>query len=439
MTTADRLPEKSGHRPSRLAVVRKRLGYSQEGFAEKVGVDLTTVGRWERGNQEPQPWMRPKIAKALGITLEELADLIGSEPAEVRSEQESDQTPLRGLANHDDGTESPSLIGEWSTQDSDLLDRIDQTRYMMDRAIAGRTVTPAQVDKIDQMVRLHGQACVAMPPLVMLRRLVADFNELRVLISQAQSPTTLVRLYACIAQISALVADELMVLGETHRAWAWHHTATVAADETELPALGLQVRSLGILIPLYSGDSREALSMAVDTCGLGGSTVSRSSPAYALAVTLKALILAQLGLMDECRVALGESGEVFTHLDQAGKADSIFGFSERRWRFYRSRTFTQLGQLDEAWEAQDRALELYPTDVIGDPTIIQLDRALCLVRKNEIDAGCDLAVDTLSNLPSEHQASIFFEYGKKILTAVPQKHAARKSVRQYRAILAESR
>jgi uncharacterized protein HemX len=67
-------------------------------------------------------------------------------------------------------------------------------------------------------VRLHAQACVTMPPLVMLRRLVADFNELRALISQVQSPTTLIRLYACSAQIDALVADELMVLGETHRA-----------------------------------------------------------------------------------------------------------------------------------------------------------------------------------------------------------------------------
>ncbi|MGH3770650.1 MAG: hypothetical protein ACRDRW_04510, partial [Pseudonocardiaceae bacterium] len=27
--------------------------------------------------------------------------------------------------------------------------------------------------------------------------------------------------------------------------------------------------------------------------------------------------------------------------------------SERRWRFYRARTFAELGKFDEAWEAQD--------------------------------------------------------------------------------------
>lgn len=62
--------------PSALAVVRKRLGYSQESFAEAVGVDTTTVGRWERGAQVPQPWLRPKIAKALKITDRELVGLV---------------------------------------------------------------------------------------------------------------------------------------------------------------------------------------------------------------------------------------------------------------------------------------------------------------------------------------------------------------------------
>jgi len=178
--------------------------------------------------------------------------------------------------------------------------------------------------------------------------------------------------------------------------------------------------------------------MAVEACNLSGSVVKKSSPAYALAATLKALILAQLGSIDERRAALDESGESFVRLDHAGKIDSVFGFSERRWRFYRARTFAELGKFDEAWQAQDCALELYPTDVVGDPTIIRLDRALCLVRRNEIDAGCELAADTLSSLPPEHCASIFLGHGKKILTAVPEKHSNRRSVSQYRAAIAES-
>lgn len=95
--------------------------------------------------------------------------------------------------------------------------------------------------------------------------------------------------------------------------------------------------------------------------------------------------------------------------------------------------------MDEAWEAQDRALDLYPADVVGDPTIIRLDRALCLVNKNEVDAGCELAADTLSSLPPEHHAPIFLGHGKKILAAVPEKYSTHRSVNQYRVAMAASR
>jgi transcriptional regulator with XRE-family HTH domain len=51
-------------------------GYTQESFAEKLGVDRSTVGRWERGIQSPQPWQRPDLAAALDISLDELDDLL---------------------------------------------------------------------------------------------------------------------------------------------------------------------------------------------------------------------------------------------------------------------------------------------------------------------------------------------------------------------------
>ncbi|GAB2981290.1 helix-turn-helix domain-containing protein [Amycolatopsis acidiphila] len=59
-----------------LANRRVVVGYTQEGLAEALGVDRTTIGRWERGEQQPQPWQRPDLALKLGITLEELDGLL---------------------------------------------------------------------------------------------------------------------------------------------------------------------------------------------------------------------------------------------------------------------------------------------------------------------------------------------------------------------------
>jgi transcriptional regulator with XRE-family HTH domain len=65
----------------RLVSTRKAAGFSQERLAEVVGVERSTVQRWEHGETCPQPWARPKLARALGISGQELSELL-DEPAE---------------------------------------------------------------------------------------------------------------------------------------------------------------------------------------------------------------------------------------------------------------------------------------------------------------------------------------------------------------------
>ncbi len=64
-----------------FARARKAAGYTQEGLAEDLGVDRTTVARWEAGRAEPKPWQRPKIAEAFGLSLcacNQLLDGVGT-------------------------------------------------------------------------------------------------------------------------------------------------------------------------------------------------------------------------------------------------------------------------------------------------------------------------------------------------------------------------
>jgi transcriptional regulator with XRE-family HTH domain len=62
-----------------LALRRKAVGLSQEQLAERLGVDRSTVVRWERGETLPQPWLRPKIARVLQVSIAHLSDLLGDE------------------------------------------------------------------------------------------------------------------------------------------------------------------------------------------------------------------------------------------------------------------------------------------------------------------------------------------------------------------------
>jgi hypothetical protein len=55
------------------------VGHTQETLAEFVGVEPTTVGRWERGETCPQPWCRPKLAEGLTVSVEELDRLLAQD------------------------------------------------------------------------------------------------------------------------------------------------------------------------------------------------------------------------------------------------------------------------------------------------------------------------------------------------------------------------
>lgn len=66
-----------------LARAREAAGLTQEAFAARANVEVSTVVRWESGRTTPLPGKRPQIARALGIGLHDLEPLLspeGSQP-----------------------------------------------------------------------------------------------------------------------------------------------------------------------------------------------------------------------------------------------------------------------------------------------------------------------------------------------------------------------
>jgi transcriptional regulator with XRE-family HTH domain len=61
-----------------LAARRKAAGFSQEQLAERLRIDRSTVARWESGETEPQPWIRPRLARVLEVSLDQLDRLLAA-------------------------------------------------------------------------------------------------------------------------------------------------------------------------------------------------------------------------------------------------------------------------------------------------------------------------------------------------------------------------
>lgn len=64
--------QKRGVIPIRIQKFRSEHGIRQEGLARLLGVDRSTVAKWETGKSMPRAELLPKLADILGCTVDEL-------------------------------------------------------------------------------------------------------------------------------------------------------------------------------------------------------------------------------------------------------------------------------------------------------------------------------------------------------------------------------
>ena len=106
-----------------LAQRRKAVGLTQEQLAERLGVERTTVVRWERGETQPVPWLRPRLAAALGVSADRIEELlaVGVAPASPRSQAQPVPRQL------------PAAVAGFTGRDAELA----ALTAMLDKAVAG--------------------------------------------------------------------------------------------------------------------------------------------------------------------------------------------------------------------------------------------------------------------------------------------------------------
>jgi len=64
-------------RRTALVTARKAAGLTQEELAARLGVERSTVYRWETGETTPLPMLRPGLAKLLRLSNDRLSTLLG--------------------------------------------------------------------------------------------------------------------------------------------------------------------------------------------------------------------------------------------------------------------------------------------------------------------------------------------------------------------------
>jgi transcriptional regulator with XRE-family HTH domain len=368
-----------GRRRDALAARREAMGFTQESLAIRLGVELSTVGRWERGTLTPQPWRRRQIAEVLDVSLDHLNVLLtatGDAAAEIGAVR---PTPAQATVK-----KMP-----WLDRALVLDDARDAARFA--REVSASKISSSTFDHIDIEIRRFATDYVSQP----LSELFVDIRELRAdvfrLVQSNRSPVQMRELYLSASRLSGLQAHICLDLGHYRAAQTQAHVAFLCGELAGHNGILAWVRSLQSLVAYWDGQLRDAVEFARD----GARYFSRGSIAARLP-SLEARASAGLGDKRGALAALERAQQARAFVgpeDDAG----VFTFPEAKQAVYAGTTLLTVGDGDTAPRAVQEssyALKLYeaaaPADrSSGDILAARLDLGRAYLRQSDVDGLAD--------------------------------------------------
>ena len=295
-------------------------------------------------------------------------------------------------------------------------DQAEALRRQVNEAISTSGLSAAAAEDWEQTAQVYGRATRYQEPTRLLGELTADFTELCVQLQRRHSVSTLRCLIGVTAQLAGLMFLTLTKLGKQDAARSWARTARVAACEAGDPALQSWVRAQEAFVHYYAGRYGEALAVAGHARDLVGGSPCVGA---ALAAALEARAFGKLHRAGDARIAIGAAEAILSSLDEKSLVASAFGYNEAQLRFHEGNAWTHLGDTERAWQAQQRALELYPDSDYLDRTLVQLDRAICVANDGDPTGAIAHATEALTSCSEDERRGLLTARGREFLRMFP--------------------
>jgi tetratricopeptide (TPR) repeat protein len=313
----------------------------------------------------------------------------------------------------------------------DPLEQADALQRGLHEALAAGPLSDSSLDEVDYTVARHGRATRWRPEGELLPDLLADFADLRLMLTGRQSAPVRKRLTIAVAGMAGLMALTLLKLGDGRsRAW-WRTGRAAAAAAEDRPTLSWMYAQEAYQL-YYGSDLRGAVELAGRAQQLAGGLPCVGP---ALAAPLEARAHARLGESAEATAALAAAEVALARLPASDRVASAFGYSDSQMRFHAGNALTHLGDTGGARDELSRALELYPVSDRTDRALISLDQAMCLAVDGDPAAAAQLATATVVDLPSAHRSALIIYRAGDVVAKVPEAREVHE-VRVLREILA---
>ncbi|MEU3262753.1 helix-turn-helix domain-containing protein [Streptomyces bacillaris] len=369
-------------RRRRFTERRKACGFNQEEFAEAVGVDRSTVQRWENGKNDPQPWQRPKIAKALEVTASELDALLIPDAFAPPM-----RAPREWLAVADPSSD-------------DEFDALELARRVAASDVGKETLSRLE-NSFDELAMKYPKS----PPQDLLARVrkhsayVAHLMDARMTLAEQR------RLYVVGGWFQLLGATLHIDLNQEHAATARLQTAATLAQHAEHREIEAWC---------YETDAWRVL-----TDGEYGRALELSQIAQQLAPAGSSVAIQATAQEGRARARLGERGETYAAIERVQQMSGVLvprKGTEHHYQYdpgkslaYTATTLAWVGDPAAETYAREVIARLAPADDVEKwPRRVasaNIDLALALLGGDRLDEACHAAQRAILSgriVPSNH-------------------------------------
>lgn len=342
---------------------RRVAGLTQEDLAHRVGVDRSTVGRWESGETVPQPWARRKLAALLDITAARLDGLLERDVATEPAPRADDEIEALELARR----ASASDVGEATLTQLELA--VD------DLATDYATWDPAALlDHTRQHLRYVGQLLDARKTLGEHRRLLVVG-----------------------AWMSLLGATLHVDLLQQRPAVAWLRTAESLAREgghEEIRAWCLETEAWRVLT---LGDYPRAAQLALGAQQLA----PYDSSALIQATAQEGRAWARLGDVHNTQRVVDRVNRMVSPLVRPDRPEHHYRYDPAKATSYTATTLSWVGDPAAVDFAREVIATLSADEVHGGRprrlAVARLDLALALIGQGQVDEAVRSALDAVES------------------------------------------
>lgn len=355
-----------------FAARRKAVGFSQDQLADRLKIDRSTVARWEAGESEPQPRQRPRLAKVLQVSPEQLDELLAE---------------AAGTPDTVEAVQAPSWSGE-EGEHLALAARQPTQTPLSDTDIA---VVRGMVESLTTADHQFGGG---------FARLTADSFLREVIQPRLAAPgprQVLLSFKVVAAELQARVAWMHLDVEDGAAARAAARNTFALAQESEDLAMCSWAMAMSALLETWLGNTAGASGFGHAAVGLAADG-PHLVQAFAQGKLARALAAAgdRAGALDGLAKARTLFEAASPHDDELIPGTIRDGYSPAYLLDEEAHCYRDLGMDAKALELSEQCLGLRGTDRFArNRAFATGNRALSLARLREIDAACDSTLSLL--------------------------------------------